>query len=374
MTNRWLFALSGAGIAAGIVSAFFYMRSPSSQPPTFKPAPNPYADGVYANGIVQSDQDNGTDIPIYGEVAATVRQIAVKEGQPVHRGDTLLVLDGSVQQANAEQLRAQADAARASLTALKAQPRPESLAVFSAQVDAAAATVKLNQDGLDKLQGIYRHNPDLISKDQMDNATNAVRVAAANLDVARRQLELARAGAWKYDIDSQTLQVAALDKAYRAALALLDKYTVRAPVDGMVLSIQTAVGSYASTQGTYDTTLGGNVPLLVMGGGSSDVLSVRCYIDEILIARLALNATTPARLYIRGTDISLPLEFVRVQPYVSPKIQLSSERTERVDLRVLPVIFRLRKPPGVRLYPGQLVDVYIGSPADDYPAGEHQHG
>ena len=56
----------------------------------------------------------------------------------------------------------------------------------------------------------------------------------------------------------------------------------------------------------------------------------------------------------------MPLTFVRVQPYVSPKIELSDQRQERVDLRVLPVIFEFTPPPHVAVYPGQLVDVYIG--------------
>lgn len=48
---------------------------------------------------------------------------------------------------------------------------------------------------------------------------------------------------------------------------------------------------------------------------------------------------------------------------VSPKIELSDERAERVDVRVLPMIFRFDKPRGMNLYPGQLVDVYIGGDA-----------
>jgi HlyD family secretion protein len=45
---------------------------------------------------------------------------------------------------------------------------------------------------------------------------------------------------------------------------------------------------------------------------------------------------------------------------VSPKIALSNQRQERVDLRVLPLIFRFRNQPALNLYPGQLVDVYVG--------------
>jgi HlyD family secretion protein len=96
-----------------------------------------------------------------------------------------------------------------------------------------------------------------------------------------------------------------------------------------------------------------------MGNGGA-ILGVRCYIDEILIPRLPPAARMQAKMFVRGTNVSVPLEFVRVQPYVSPKIQLSNERTERVDLRVLPVIFRFTPPKGVELYPGELVDVYVG--------------
>jgi HlyD family secretion protein len=363
MHNRTLFTLASAGVLIGVASAVYYGIERKAQSPVFNPAPNPYVAGLYANGIVQSDQQNGTNTALYPEVPGTVVQIAVSEGQQVKQGDTLIRLDDSVQRATAEQLRAQAQAAKAALAELRAQPRPESLAVVSAQVEVAEATLKMNKDTFDKLEGVNRITPDLVSRDQLDTAANAVRVATANVAVARRQYDLSKAGAWSYDVQAQTQQYVALDKARRSAEALLEKYTIRAPVDGAVLSIQTAVGSYASAQGTYDTISGSNAPLIIMGGGTGDQLSVRCYIDEILIQRLALSANTPAQLFIRGTTVSIPLQYVRVQPYVSPKIQLSSGRTERVDLRVLPVIFRLKKPSDVRLYPGQLVDVYIGEPA-----------
>ena len=93
--------------------------------------------------------------------------------------------------------------------------------------------------------------------------------------------------------------------------------------------------------------------------GPQDYMDVRCYIDEILVSRLPSHWHIRAQMSIRGTDIKVPLEFVRVQPYVSPKIELSNQRQERVDLRVLPVIFRFPKQK-TPIYPGQLVDVFIG--------------
>jgi HlyD family secretion protein len=95
-------------------------------------------------------------------------------------------------------------------------------------------------------------------------------------------------------------------------------------------------------------------------GNSQDYIGVRCYVDEILIHRLPQPSQMHARMSIRGTNINIPLEFVREQPYVTPKIELSNQRTERVDVRVLPIIFRFAKQKDITLYPGQLVDVYIG--------------
>jgi len=66
-----------------------------------------------------------------------------------------------------------------------------------------------------------------------------------------------------------------------------------------------------------------------------------------------------AQMSIRGTDMKVPLDYLRMQPFVSPKIELSDQRTERVDVRVLPVIFKIGKFENMNLYPGELVDVYI---------------
>jgi HlyD family secretion protein len=218
--------------------------------------------------------------------------------------------------------------------------------------------LKTAQDTLQKDQGAYEIDPRSVSKDALDSAVNAAAVAKANLIVAKRQDDLTKAGAWIYDIQNQERQQHALTKAYAASRALLGKYTLRAWRDGVVLSINAIVGSYVSPQGTYDAYTQGADPVIVLGSLSSS-LHVRCYVDEILVPRLPSGSKMKAQMSVRGSDVKIPLEFVRVQPYVSPKIELSDQRQERVDVRVLPVIFKIAKNSNAKLYPGELVDVYI---------------
>jgi HlyD family secretion protein len=358
MKNKLIFTISLVGILAGIATAYVFGIKKPPLPPVFDPAANPYVSGIYAEGIVESAQTSGENSNMYPEVAGTIKEILVSEGEQVKAGQPLLRIDDSIQRATAEQQGSQAGAARAVLEELRAQPRNENLEVVQAQVTAAEAAVKMASDTLHKDQAAYEMDPRALSKDTLDSAINAAAVAQANLLVAQKQYELTKAGAWSYDIQNQERQQHALLKAFAASTALLRKYTLRSPRDGVVLSINTIVGNYVSPQGAYDAYTQGADPVIVIGS-SPNSLHVRCYIDEILVPRLHFSSTTKAQMSVRGSDVKFPLAFVRVQPYVSPKIELSNQRQERVDVRVLPVVFKIAKPANVNLYPGELVDVYI---------------
>jgi HlyD family secretion protein len=359
MRNKIIFALSVIGILAGLISAYVFGIEKKAQPPVFTPVSSPYETAIYANGIIESEQQGGANINIYPEVSGPITQVLVREGQRVSAGAALLTIDDSVQRASTEQLRLQSDAALDLLRELKAQPRKETLAIAKAQVDQAESNLKAVRDQYDKRRDSYGLDQKSISKDVLDTAEDAVSQATTGLDVARKQYELTKAGAWSYDIINQEKQYEALKQAYQAANALLQKYAIKAQVDGVVLAVNATAGSYVSSLGAYDSYTQGANPLVVMGA-PQDYLAVRCYVDEILVSRLPAPEHIRAQLSLRGTDVKVPLEFVRVQPYVSPKIELSNQRQEKVDLRVLPVIFRFQKKSVSAVYPGQLVDVFIG--------------
>ena len=159
MKIRWLFVLAVIGALLGIGAAVYYARQRPPLPPVFQPAANPYATGIYANGIIESDQPSGANLNLYSEVSGTVARIAVQEGQAVKRGDVLIQIEDSVQRALTAQQQSQADAVDAQLNALLAQPRKETLEVTRAQVTAADASLHTVRDQLDKLEAAARLNP-----------------------------------------------------------------------------------------------------------------------------------------------------------------------------------------------------------------------
>jgi hypothetical protein len=91
--------------------------------------------------------------------------------------------------------------------------------------------------------------------------------------------------------------------------------------------------------------------------GNVTQLHVRVDIDEYDIPRFVTDA--PARATLKGQpDEWFPLKFVRVEPYVIPKKSLTGDNTERVDVRVLQVIYAIDTK-GKRLFVGQQLDVFV---------------
>jgi HlyD family secretion protein len=290
--NKIIFTIAIIGILAGLVAAYIFGMERKAQPPVFKPVSNPFDSAIYANGMIESDLPSGENINIFPQVSGPITKVFVHEGQQVSAGTPLFAIDDSVQQANME---------------------------------LAAANLKLARDQYDKRRAAYDADPKSVSKDVLDTTEDAVIQAAA---------------------------------ALKAANALLQYFSVKAPIDGVVLAVNATVGGYVSSQGDYDTYTELFDPLVIMSS-PQDHMQVRCYVDEILVSRLPSHWHIQAQMQITGTDIKVPLEFVRVQPYISPKIELSNEKQEQVDLRVLPVIFRFEKK-DAPVYPGQMVDVFIG--------------
>jgi RND family efflux transporter MFP subunit len=128
----------------------------------------------------------------------------------------------------------------------------------------------------------------------------------------------------------------------------LERLTVRAPVDGQVMQLKLHAGEFAPTGVLAQ-------PLILFGG--TEPMNVRVNVDENDAWRVHANAEAVG--YLRGNNqIRAPLRFVRFEPYVVPKTSLTGDRTERVDTRVLQVVYSFERG-DLPIYVGQQMDVYI---------------
>jgi hypothetical protein len=77
-------------------------------------------------------------------------------------------------------------------------------------------------------------------------------------------------------------------------------------------------------------------PLMLIG--DTKTLHVRVDVDENDAWRVGKNSRATA--YVRGNrNIKTDLTFFRIEPYVVPKKSLTGDSTERVDTRVLQVLY-----------------------------------
>ncbi len=305
MLNRPSFYIALVGVIA-ITALVLRLRGgdPKSQP-LIPPPQTPYTDSVGARGIVESLNEN---VRIAPAVAGRIESVTVKVGDKVKTGDILFQIDS--RQADSEVLMQEA-----------------LVAVLDARVREAETILADRKDQLTRVNTLRQKA--VASEDETKREQYAYLSA-------QRALERAQA-----DAASGRAQL-------EAAKVRLDLLAVRAPRNGSVLQVNIRAGEYAPVDPSGD-------PLILLGDIAT--YQLRADVDESDAPRVHPGCQAVA--YLKGTRSNpIPLEFVRIEPYVSPKRSLTGESTERVDTRVLEVIFTFQNP-DVPIYVGQQMDVFI---------------
>jgi multidrug efflux pump subunit AcrA (membrane-fusion protein) len=297
--------IASAALAFGVISVVRSQPRRETNLPPSPPPVSPYEQVVAAEGLVEASSEN---ISIGTPLSEVVIEVPVVVGQKVQAGDPLFRLDD--RQLKADLLARQAD-----------------LGVAETQVDVDTA---LSNDAKEQLNFAET----LSDKRAMSTEELARRRHAAEAAHARR--EAAKA------------QVAAVAAQVKSIETQIERSTVRAPIDGEVLQVKIHVGEYAPA-GVTPT------PLILLG--RLKPLNIRVDVDEHEAWRVRPDAKTTA--CVRGNaNLKTSLSFVRFEPFVVPKKSLTGDSTERVDTRVLQVIYRVEED-SLPLFVGQQMDVFI---------------
>jgi multidrug efflux pump subunit AcrA (membrane-fusion protein) len=301
-------ALAGFTTMVAIVAAgdkSYPVAAPVAAPPA-----KPFAQVVSGAGLIEPASENiavGTPLP------GVVDKVYVKVGQSVRAGEPLFALD-----------RRQVEA----------------------EIAARGAAVEVARTRIVELQALEREAQDQLAKVRDLPDARAV----SREEIVRREIALQAAGARVRVTQAALVQAQAELAAARTEQARL---TVHAPIAGEVLQLNLRVGEFASP--------GSVTPLLVLG--DTRTLHVRVDVDENDAWRVRAGA--PAVVYVRGSnDLSTPAQFVRFEPLVIPKRSLTGNSAERVDTRVLQVLFAFPREK-LPVYVGQQMDVMI----EAQPAG-----
>lgn len=275
----------------------------------------------------------------------TIIEVAARVGGKVGAGDVLFRLDDRKQLASLAVQEARLAEALATLERWQQLPRPEDLPASTARVQKFEADLKLRQDQLRRARELV--NQRVITDQELVEREQALSATEAELRQAQAEDERLQAGAWEADLAVARTQVELSRQLVEQARVEIDRLVVRAPIDGTVLMVDVRPGEYVGTPA--------GKPLVILGDLAT--LHVRVDIDEQDLTRFTPGQ--PGRGFVRGdAETALELEFVRVEPLAEPKKSLTGAGNERIDTRVLQVIYAIKAPPR-SVYVGQQIDVFL---------------
>lgn len=296
MTRRFLLPiLAVGGFLAAIIAVF-----QGDQPPPAPSAPlpslaAPFQHYVAGSGLVEAITGN---IAIGTPVAGIVSAIDVSWGDRVKAGAPLFNIDDRDLQSQLVVAKARAEEAEANFA---------------------------------KAENLLKVG---------ENLTSGASISA--VDLANRH----------YDVDLQQAALSVAKAQVEQIRTEAERRTIRAPLAGRVLQINTHVGEYAESGAA-------NPPLMLFGDDGR--LQVRVEIDENDAWRI--KPTAAAVAYIPGApDLKTALKFERIERYVIPKTSLTGASAERTDTRVLQVLYSF-DPAALPVYVGQRMNVFVESPA-----------
>jgi HlyD family secretion protein len=312
----------------------------------------PAGAAIGAVGLIESSTE---EVKIGTNISGIVETVLVVPGVNVEKGDSLFVLDQRMAKALVMQRIADVHVAESRLDLAKAKIESLQASVIAARHTHAAALSEL-EEAHDLMQiGETLRPSAAITVREITRRRNAYRTAKAKVDEAAARVVQAEADLALYDkskngalIRAEEIAVEQARTAQQTAETELSLRMVRAPVSGTILQVNIRPGEFAQAGVLVQ-------PLIVLG--RLDPLHVRVEIDEASIVRFDKSARATAARRGEG-DRPIALRYVRTEPLVIPKRSLSGIGIERVDTRVLQVIYAIddRSP---RVFPGQIVDVYI---------------
>ena len=351
MKNWLLPTIAGIGFGYAVFSVVKAREIAPVAPPLMSPpTQTSFQKTIAGAGIIEARLEN---IPVGSPVQGVVWEVFVHAKDQVKKGDPLFRVDDRELKAELEVRAASLASAIASAERANAAPAVGDIAIAEAAVDEARAKVNDAESSAGRTERLYQRQMGTAADYDKDRYS----FQAAKATLAKSQADLQRLKVtWEADKLVAKAAVAMADSEVRSTKIQLERLVVRALADGEILQVNIRPGQLAASVW--------NQGLVVIG--DSNRLHVRVDIDENDVPLFDPKAQAIATLKGRP-GVQFNLKPVMVEPYVIPKRSLTGDISERVDTRVLQVVYSLPDDRPIPLFIGQQMDVYVESAGP--PAG-----
>lgn len=340
-------AVSLTLLVFGIVHVLTSARSVPAIDPPATPPRSPFGATIAAAGVVEPQSENvRVGAPLSG-VILSAYVTPDDTGKSVKKGDLLFQVDDRHLRAQLLHAEARLLVPKAQLARLESQPRSEEVTPKRFRVEALRAEAIRARDDFERLLRLA--GSQTISESEMVVSRQALQVADAERDRAQAELDLLTSGAWDADKEVTRAEISQIVGEIERIKTEIARSTVAAPIDGVMLQVNVRTGEFVATPPTKD--------LIVLGDMRRP--RVRVEIDESDIPRFRSGMVAAA--FVRGSDGQpMPLQFVRTEPFVVPKTSLTGNNDERVDTRVLQVLYEIEGE-NPSIFVGQQIDVFLNA-------------
>ena len=189
--------------------------------------------------VIQGEAE-ATEYRVSGKVPGRIEEFRAREGQQVHKGDTLVIIDSP-------EIRSKIAEAAAAKAAATAQKDKAYNGARSEQITGAYEMYQKAKVGEDVMKKSYAriknlHDQKVVSDQKYDEVLAQYNAAKATTRAARSQWEMAVKGARQEDKDAAVALVERANAAVELVNSYLDEIRLTAPCDGIVADIYPKVG------------------------------------------------------------------------------------------------------------------------------------
>lgn len=180
-------------------------------------------------------QGEATEIRVSGKLPGRIVEFYVKEGQMVHKGDTLVHIHSSLADAKKAQAQAMEEVAAATNRKVDAGTRSQIISSAYDVWQQSLAARGIAEKTYQRMENLYAKG--VVSAQKRDEAKAAYDAAVAGSNAAQSQYELAKSGAQSEDKQASAAMVKAAQGSVKEVDALLEDQYLVAPCDGQVTVI-----------------------------------------------------------------------------------------------------------------------------------------